>query len=80
MYRLCVTYQEDGSVKNVYSLWYSTKEDAARQGRKNIVGLYAEKCVEQGLAQIVMETKSKKVSESHVNSFYPMVQYDSKNE
>jgi hypothetical protein len=59
MYRLCITYTENNSVKNEYSLWYVTKEEAERLGKKNFRGLYAEKCVEQGLAKMVLETKRK---------------------
>lgn len=55
MYRLCITYTENNSVKNEYSLWYVSKEEAERQGS----GLYAEKCLEQGLAKMVFETKKK---------------------
>lgn len=59
MYRLCITYTENNSVKNEYSLWYVSKEEAERQGKKNFSGLYAEKCLEQGLAKMVLETKKK---------------------
>ncbi len=59
MYRLCITYPEKDEIKTVYSLWYTTKTDAMGNGRRNFMGLYAEKCVEKGIAKIVMETKYK---------------------
>ena len=65
MFRLSIKYSEGEQAKEVHSLWYVSKEDALRQGKQNLKGLYAQKCLENGKGKMYMECKAKRNAETY---------------
>jgi hypothetical protein len=70
MYRLKVEYKEYDTIKIVHSLWYTSIEEAVNKGKKNLSGLYAQKCVDDGKSNIIIEIKGHKSVPEHLKSFY----------
>ena len=58
-YRIVVQYKEQDDDKEIYSLWYLSKDEALREGTRNVKDLYGYQCVKKGLGRLLLEIKTK---------------------